>query len=150
MKQEINMITQQLQSIPPETQQTSNEQSDDSIPLKKCDWRNLCNPNNPDQQQSEEVWLSLSSRTCSPSEINQEELSRFNPRSILESEPLNDSKLERESDIDDSSGSKNKRKFPVIFEERGGTERSLRIAETEDSDSDDYCSWKSRREDKLM
>ena len=146
MKQEINLITQQLHhGIPPETQQTSNEQSDDSIPLKKCD---LGNPSIPDRRQSnEEVWLALSSLTCSPSDINQEESLKFNPTGIfLQSEPLLTESKE-EVDVQHSSASfiaPNKRKFPVILKEINDTKRSLDIADG--SDSDDYCSWKSRKE----
>jgi hypothetical protein len=151
IKDEMNLISQQLlHSIPPDTQQTSNEQSDDSIPLKESDkMKHLFNPNDRDhyqqQQSNEEVWLSLSSLTCSPS--NEESL-KINPseNSHQPDDLFKDSKQERERD---SSISYGKRKFTVIFEDRNETEKLLAraIAEPEEgSDSDDYCSWKSRRE----
>jgi hypothetical protein len=98
------------------------------------------------QQSNEDLWLSLSSLTCSPADISHDEaLHPTQSDSCMPSQHLN-------HEPRTPMGANLKRKYTVIYEDRttlGVSQHSKgsRVVD-EGSDSDgDYCSWRSRGEE---
>jgi hypothetical protein len=151
IQQEIRSLSAHILHDPPAKTQPNSPGCGKSPPEQAC------NPNNQTPQQSnEDLWLSLSSLTCSPAEcgINHDEsinLTQSDYAMPSQHIPLDSQPKFDESEILMSGAVNHKRKYTLIYEDRQKCPKSSQLCKgsriVEDSDSDgDYCSWRSRGE----